>query len=357
MANINLWYNTYVQRILFTKRRRDQFFDNLLKKNKVSLDVLAVQYGISGRTFRDWRRGKFLPSLEILRIISRDFKIKLPPLKILPQYWYITSKNARKAALVRMALYGPPGTPNGRRKGGLISQENRRKDPVKYKAFGCIIPKTFPKSEPSKKLAELFGIILGDGSITNAQLKISLDRFADAQYIPFVARLIELTLGEKPSIINRESTTELYLSGVELVRMLEQMGLRRGSKIIHQVAVPKWITGNQEYARACLRGLFDTDGGLYIHKHGRAKYQWNNLGWCFTNRSLPLVIDVKKILITNGIEPHGNHERIFLYAFSEIRKFMEAIGSSNPKNANKYQRYIKHFYNYEWKKRKGGRVV
>ncbi len=29
---------------------------------------------------------------------------------------------------------------------------------------------------------------------------------------------------------------------------------------------------------------------------------------------------------------------------------MEKIGSSNPKNINKYNYYMDHFYNYEWKK-------
>ena len=346
-----------MQRILLTKRKRDQFFNNLSKKSKVNLGVLAVRYGMSGRTFRDWRRGKFLPSLEILKAISKDFKIKLPPFKILPQYWYITSKNARKAALARMMLYGPPGTPEGRRKGGLISQQKRRENPEKYRALGCIVPKTFPELSPSKELAELFGIILGDGSITKTQIKISLDRFADSRYASFVAKLINLTIREKPSNFNSKNTIELYLSGVNLVKMLEKMGLKRGNKVAHQVAIPDWIMRDKEYSRACLRGLFDTDGGIYIHKHGNGKWRWNNLGWCFTNYSLPLVANVKKILMSNGIKPRGNEKRVFLYAIPEIRKFMEIIGSSNSKNIDKYQRYMKYSYNYEWKKRKGGRVV
>lgn len=342
-----------MQRIVLTKKKRDQFFNDLLKKSGVSLDILAGRYDVSGRTFRDWRRGKFFPSLEKLKTISENFRIKLPSFKILPQYWYITSKNARKAALIRAMLYGSPGTPEGRRKGGLISQQNRRENPKKYRALGCTIPKIAPILKPSKKLAELFGIILGDGSITNTQVRISLDRFADREYAFFVAKLVKLVLKEEPSKFNRESTVELYLSGVELVKSLEKMGLKRGNKVVHQIKIPEWIMRNREYARACLRGLFDTDGGLYIHKHGKGKLRWNNLGWCFTNYSLPLMISVKKILEFNGIKPRGNERRIFLYAVPEIRKFMEIIGSSNFKNIDKYQRYMKYSYNYEWKKRKG----
>lgn len=343
-----------MNRVILTKEGRKRFFNDLSKKSKVSLEVLALQYAISGRTLRDWRRGKFYPSLEILKTISKDFRIKLPPFKTVPQYWYITSENARKAALARMELYGPPGTPEGRRKGGLVSQENRRKNPEKYRALGCNVSKTFLILKKSKFLAELFGIILGDGSISDTQVKITFNRFTDKKYSFFVANLIKLMFGEYPSRYNRKSVIDLCLSGVELVKSLEKMGLKRGNKVVNQVKIPKWIMNNKEYARVCLRGLFDTDGGIYIHKHGNQKSRWNNLGWCFTNYSLPLTSSAREILMSNGIRARGNEKRIFLYAVPEIRKFMERIGSSNPKNIYKYQYYMKHFYNYEWKKRKGG---
>ncbi len=336
-----------MERAVLLKKDRDKFFNDLLEKSKTNLEVLAIRYSISGRTLRDWRRGKFYPSLKILKRISKDFKIKLPSIKVVPQYWYITSENARRAALKRMELYGPPGTPEGRRKGGLVSQENRRKSPEKYRALGCNVPKTFLISKKSKILAELFGIILGDGSITDTQVKITLNRFTDKEYAFFVANLVELSFGEEPSKYNRKSVIDLCVSGVELVKCLEKMGLKKGNKVVNQVEIPKWIMNNKEYSRACLRGLFDTDGGIYIHKHGNEKSRWNNLGWCFTNYSLPLMVDVKEILMFNGIRPRGNDKRIFLYSISEIRKFMETIGSSNPKNINKYQHYVKHFYNYE----------
>lgn len=356
MVDAKLWYNVYMQRAVLAEKERNQFFDTLLKRSGLGLDSIAIRYGISGRTLRDWRRGKFLPSVKMMQIMARDFRLKLPQFKTRAQYWYAI-KSARKAALARMALHGPPGTSEGRRKGGLISQQNRRKNPEIYRALGCIIPKTFRVPKRSKDLAELFGILLGDGSITDGQVRVSLDRFADRLYAAFVARLMKKTLGEKPVRFERESTIELYISGVELVKLLEKLGLCRGSKVAHQVGIPEWIMANHQYAFACLRGLFDTDGGIYIHHHRNKKQRWHNLGWCFTNHSLPLVADSRTILTLAGITPRGNERRIFLYAVSEIRRFMNTISSSNPKNIAKYQAYMKKFYNYEWKQRKGGRVA
>lgn len=334
---------------MLTKNELNQFFHDLLKKSELNLDGLAIQYGVSGRTLRDWRRGKFFPLVETIRVMAKDFRIKLPPFKTRPNYWN-ASTSSRKAAFARMALYGPPGTPKGRRMGGLMSQRNRRKNPEIYRALGCIMPKTFRMPKYSNDLAELFGIFLGDGSITNGQVRVSLDRFSDRLYAIFVARLMGKTLGEEPARFERKSTIELYTSGVELVKILEKLGLRRGSKVAHQVRIPMWIMTNRQYANACLRGLFDTDGGIYIHHHRNKKRRWHNLGWCLTNYSLPLVVDSRTILVSAGITPRGNEKRIFLYAVSEIRRFMEIIGSSNPKNIEKYQAYMSKFYNYEWKK-------
>lgn len=345
-----------MERAVLTKNDLGQFFASLLKKSELGLEGLAILYGVSGRTLRDWRRGKFLPSAEKVRAMARDFRIKLPSFKTRPNHWSAI-KSSKKAAFARMALYGPPGTPEGRQKGGLTSQRNRRKNPEMYRALGCIIPKTFHVPKRSKALAELFGIFLGDGSITNGQVRVSLDRFADHLYATFVERLMSKTLGERPARFERESTIELYISGVKLVRILEKLGLSRGSKVAHQVRIPQWIMTNRQYAYACLRGLFDTDGGVYIHHHRNKKRQWHNLGWCFTNHSLPLVVDSKAILTLAGITPRGNEKRIFLYAVSEIRRFMETIGSSNPKNTEKYQTYMNKFYNYEWKQRKDAGVV
>ncbi|MDD3399813.1 MAG: hypothetical protein PHF07_02065 [Candidatus Pacebacteria bacterium] len=316
---------------------------------------MAFKYKISGRTFRDWRRGKFLPSLEILEAISKDFKIKLPSFKILPQYWYITPEKSRKAALIKMAKYGPPGTLEGRRKGGMISQRNRKENPKKYKALGCVVAKDFPILKPSSKLAELFGIILGDGTITKNQVRITLNRFTDKQYVRYVEKLITGLLKEKPSIFERKSTIEIYLSGVNLVKELERMGLKRGNKVKNQVVIPGWIMADKRYANACARGLFDTDGGLFIHKHGGGR--WNNLGWCFTNHSLPLIENVREILRFNSIEPKGKKYKIYLYAVPDIRNFIKKVGSSNIKNIDKYRHYMDNFYSYEWKIRKGGRVA
>ena len=342
--------------MVLTNTARDTFFRDVLQKSGLGLDVLAIRYRISPRTFRDWRRGKFLPALEVMEGLARDFHISLPQFRTREQYWYAL-KSAKKAAMIRMALYGPPGTPDGRKKGGLISQQRRRERPDFYRELGCNIPKECPSLRHSKELAELCGIILGDGSLTKDQLRISLDRAADKKYVPFVSDLMEKIFHEKPKIFFRQSTAELYISGIKLLDGLEKIGLRRGSKVTHQVGIPPWIMQKNLFAQSCLRGLFDTDGGIYMHKHKNITRKWTNLGWCFTNHSLPLVEGCRKILKDCDIEPKGNaKEKVYLYSVGNIRRFMKIIGSSNPKNVDRYNTYMKHFYTYEWKRKGAGAV-
>ncbi len=337
-----------MSRIILTKKNREYFFSQLIKKNNGNVADLAGHYNVSARTIRDWKRGKFNPSFETVKSMAEDFEITLPNFEVVSDYWYIAPTSAKKAAMKRVLLHGSPGTPEGRSKGGRISQENRRRDPEKYRNLGCNVAKKFLPLKKSADLAELFGIILGDGCIRKEQIKITLNRIIDKEYSFFVSNLIRSQLGEMPSVIERNNVIEIHLYGTELVKRLEENGLKQGNKTLLQVKIPEWIIENDMYARRCLRGLFDTDGGLYIHR--RKEKEKNSLGWCFTNYSAPIIRDVKKILLCNGINPRGKEKRVYLYAIPEIRKFMEKIGSSNPKNINKYNYHMNHFYNYEWKK-------
>ncbi len=338
---MDLWYIVSMQRAVLTKKDREQFFNNLLEKSKVSLNSIAPRYGISGRTLRDWRRGKFLSSVEKLEAIANDFNLKLPPFKTRSQHWYAI-KGARKGALARMALYGPPGTPEGRKKGGLVSQRNRRENPEKYRVLGCLISKTFLMPDFSKELAELCGILLGDGAITDTQIRVTLNRFTDRKYAFFVAKLMERIIGEKPSKYIQESTVELCLSGVELVKLFEKLGLKRGNKVAQQVNIPKWILKNKIFALSCLRGLVDTDGGVYTHNHVVGGKRYLHFGLCFTSASKPMLDSVHKIFISVGIKAKVQGERrIYIYDMKEVFKYFKIVGSNNPKHKKRLKKYLK----------------
>lgn len=265
--------------------------------------------------------------------LGKDFRVGLHNIKKLNDYWY-TESGSSIGDKIRYKLYSPPGTIEDRKKGGRISQKRRREDPEKYRGIGCNVKKVFTCPPYSEKLAEVIGIILGDGSINNYQMRVTLNRKTDRNYAIFVRNLIQQVFSESPSMIERVkyNTIELTISGAGLVEVLEQLGLRRGNKITHQVYFPKWILDNLQYRIACVRGLFDTDGGLYFHKKGLKKY----LGWRFANFSKPLLKNVMEVLLSLGfnVKKSGDH-KLYMYSLDNISRYMRIVGSNNPKNSVK----------------------
>ncbi len=321
-----------------TGKQRD-FLHSVKQKSGLPWDSLAKICNVSTRSFRDWRNEKLTADYDAILSLSKKFSIPTGGIKKLQNYWYI-EKSAPMGGIARLKLYGPPGTPEGRKKGGRISQKRRRENPEKYSKLGCITRKDFVGVRHSCLLAELIGIILGDGGLTNSQLTITLHKVDDRAYARFVSSLMMEVLGEKPSWHERKNVIRLTISGVRLVTRLEQFGLRRGNKVLHQVKIPLWIQKNPLFLKRCLRGLFDTDGGFYFHRRGPARI-CKAFGLCFTNQSLPLINIFYDTLFSYGIKvKKATSSRIYIYNFPGIQKFIRIVGSNNPKHISKFREYL-----------------
>jgi len=122
----------------------------------------------------------------------------------------------------------------------------------------------------------------------------------------------------------------------------EQIGLKRGNKIKNQAGMPKWVKKKIEFRKACVRGLFDTDGGVYFHKHKTKGIKYCHFGLCFTSYSKPLLKDFGEILEMLGYNIHNNGQRrIYIYDFKEIKRYFREIQSNNPKHIDRFGKYLK----------------
>lgn len=328
------------KRIKFKKSDQRDFFSSVKEVSGLSWAELASYYGFSERSFRDWARAKFTVPYDIGRKLSKRFGLELPRFKELPEYWYI-AKGARKGGLERHRIYGLVGSIESRRKGGLISQRRRLENPEKYRLLGCKVRKIVKPLKTSLELAELCGIILGDGGITNTQVKITLNKKTDKDYAIFVSDLVRRVLKERPSTKTYGSVAVVMLSGEGYVEALERVGLRRGNKVKHQVGIPSWILNNKKYSVACLRGLVDTDGGVYFHHHVVSGKRYINFGLSFCSASLPLIHDSQGIFERCGIKVYrATKRKLYVYKMAEIKKYFELVGSSNSKHIRRLESYI-----------------
>lgn len=309
---------------------------------------IARKLEISQRTLSDWKKEKYNMSeialKELLKISGK--KINIPPFKILPDYWSI-KKAAEKGGRATAEKYGGPGTPEGRSKGGKESQLKRKLFPELYQ--NCNLRKIIRIPHKSSELAEFIGIFLGDGGISNAsQITITFNKKNDRGYSRKVKKIIENLFDIKPVIyklssLRSKNVLRLVVSSANLVDFLEKNGIKKGNKVRNQVGVPSWIKKKLEFSKSCLRGLVDTDGGVYYHQHMSNGCKSLNIGLCFTNKSVPLLDFVKKTLERLNFNPRTSSGgyNVFLYRESEVLRYEKEIDFSNLYQKERIRKYLK----------------
>ena len=196
----------------------------------------------------------------------------------------------------------------------------------------------------SIELAEFLGIEFGDGGIGNLwQVVISLNSISDSKYAEYITTLGFRLFGIKPKLRKRpnQNTLVVVYSSTHLVDFIVSKGAVRGNKIAQQIDVPQWINQDLEYEKAFVRGLMDTDGCLYIHRHTIKNVLYKNLGLCFASFSNKLIISVANILIKNGIKPYITNKGrcIYLYSYKSVVKYLSIFGSSNPRILDKFKEW------------------
>ena len=187
------------------------------------------------------------------------------------------------------------------------------------------------------------GIILGDGCVTKNQITVTLHYADDLEYSRFVVSLVKKLFGINPSNLRRLDGHVLIIriSRTNVVKFCMAFGLKVGNKVRQQVDMPKWIKDDLDYQRACVRGLVDTDGSVFLHTY-RSKGRWYSYKKIdFTNRSLPLLISVSETLKRLNIKHRRSGSyKIRIEAQKDVKRFFKTIGSHNPKHLKKYASVI-----------------
>ena len=329
-----------MSRIVFNKGKQKEFLNKVHYEAGLSWLQMANICDIGERTLRDWRNEKFYMKYEAAKLLSEKTSVSFcTPKKILPDYWS-TKKAGPIGAKTRYEIYGNPGTPEGRRRGG-ISTQNKFLNDLNYSGTtGFKLRKIIKIPKPSSKLAEFIGIILGDGGMTDHQVTVSYNRETDGKHARYVQELIIELFGISSSIISskssRDKSDNIVISSKNLVEFLISNGLKIGNKIRNEIDIPDWIKNKLEYKVACLRGLIDTDGSFYAYKHKVNAKSYNSFAICFTNHAANLLIYVYDILKELEFRPSQTKWRVYLYRKNDLERYVNLIGSNNPKHLDKY---------------------
>jgi len=175
----------------------------------------------------------------------------------------------------------------------------------------------------SENLAELIGIILGDGSIEKyprtERLWITCNS-TNNKYIQHIVNIIEEIFNKKPSLRKKKSqhgqAIDIYLYRCKLSEKLE---IQAGNKIKNDVGVPSWIKKNKNFMLKCLKGLFETDGCFHKDEFNYTRtIEFKNFCSCLRK-------DVYSMLNRLGYHPQLGKKYVRLARKNEVYNFKELI--------------------------------
>ena len=193
----------------------------------------------------------------------------------------------------------------------------------------------------NSELAEFVGIMLGDGCCQPKAYTITISSgVIDGEYISsHIPGLIEKLFSKKvrfrkqvpggfDCIFSSKKVCDLMTNNMNFV----------SPKINCEISAQ--FFENEDLLKACVRGLFDTDGGLHRHHKKSAQLK-------FTNKSHSLIDSLYKALKQLGYNPcttidykSKNTKAIYLFT-DDVRRYFKEIGSNNPKNQVKYKEWVK----------------
>ncbi len=188
-----------------------------------------------------------------------------------------------------------------------------------------IIPK-----QVDEKLAEEIGIHLGDGCLLKKKnyFSVKCDIKEEENYVknfllPLYKKLYNIDL----KLIKRYNVCGFEIYSKVISEFKNKVIRLPYGKKIHKIEVPKLIlnTRDRRVYSALIRGLFDTDGCIYI---SRSKYPVISI----TIKSEKLIQQVFNMLKKMGFIPTKTEFTVMLNGPTMLIKWIKEIGSNNPKN-------------------------
>lgn len=182
------------------------------------------------------------------------------------------------------------------------------------------------KSEylPLKKdgdLAELIGVVLGDGHICSYARTEELRIISNSNNLGFVARyakIMEKVFNKKPYIrkSNQSNSTRI---GLYEKHISDRMGIPTGARKYSKIKVPFWILKNRKYIVRYLRGLYEAEGSFSTHK---PTYTHKFL---FANKNETMLDNVYYLMKKLGFHPHRSPYQIQLSRNKEVYDAMKVL--------------------------------
>ena len=188
----------------------------------------------------------------------------------------------------------------------------------------------------NEDLAEIFGVLNGDGHLSKINHEISVigNVKTDYNYFRYLKKKFEKVFEIKFKIEKFEHYIKLRAYSIDLLNWLHNIhNLPKGKKK-GNLKIPKAVLYNIPLLHFYLRGLFDTDGTIYFRRKDEPVVEISSSDKRYLHQ-------IKEQLLFLGFKAGIGKNRVFIYNKEDIGRFFKEIKSSNPKHLNKYQKYLK----------------
>ncbi len=164
-----------------------------------------------------------------------------------------------------------------------------------------LIPSSYPRFVKNGDLAELMGVVLGDGHIQKFPRTEELSIFSNANNPGFIERyttLITALFNKKPALTRHgENCIRIRIYQKEIA---SRLGLPYSPRKNLVINIPGWILKNKQYIIRYLRGLYEAEGSHCVH------LPTSTYKLFFSNRNQSMIDNVLILLVKLGFHPHAS---------------------------------------------------
>src|SRR3989344_527976 len=179
----------------------------------------------------------------------------------------------------------------------------------------------FPPLPRNGDLAELIGVVLGDGHIEKFPRTERLLIFSNSNNPGFVARYAEIVkrLFEKEPYVYKQTSQNCIRISLYEKEISRRLGIPTGARKDIVVKIPSWVVKDKKHIIRYLRGLYEAEGSLSFHK---PTYTHK---FSFSNKNQSLLKNVEKLLRILGFSPHSDAVRVQISKKDEVRRVAELL--------------------------------
>jgi len=177
-----------------------------------------------------------------------------------------------------------------------------------------VIKSIYPQFKQDGDLAELIGVVLGDGNIgvfSRSERLVIAGNTSNEGFIRRYSNIIEIVFKKKPVLVRSRGANCTRISIYEK-HISKRLGIPSGNKGKAIFIIPSWIKRRKQLLIRYLRGLYEAEGSFCVHK------PTSTYKFLFKNTNPTLLKIVYEGMKTLGFHPHQSFQQVQISKKAEV---------------------------------------